>query len=70
MLTGPVPSATNPPTGCPFRTRCWKADDACAEVFPVATSGPAEHRWHCVHPQNSVSPSGDRTSVPPARSTA
>ncbi|MFB7480129.1 oligopeptide/dipeptide ABC transporter ATP-binding protein [Streptomyces anulatus] len=70
VLTGPVPSATNPPTGCPFRTRCWKADDACAEVFPVATSGPAEHRWHCVHPQNSVSPSGDRTSVPPARSSA
>ncbi|MFS8197463.1 oligopeptide/dipeptide ABC transporter ATP-binding protein [Streptomyces sp. CWNU-52B] len=50
VLTGPVPSATHPPTGCPFRTRCWKADDACATVFPLA-SGPQSHQWHCVHPQ-------------------
>jgi peptide/nickel transport system ATP-binding protein len=34
VLTGPVPSAINPPSGCPFRTRCWKADDACARSFP------------------------------------
>ncbi|WP_436735732.1 ABC transporter ATP-binding protein [Streptomyces sp. BBFR102] len=51
VLHGPVPSATNPPTGCPFRTRCWKADDACATAFPTVTEDPAGHRWHCVHPQ-------------------
>ncbi|MFB8415178.1 ABC transporter ATP-binding protein [Streptomyces albidoflavus] len=51
VLHGPVPSATNPPSGCPFRTRCWKADDACATAFPAATENPAGHRWHCVHPQ-------------------
>ncbi|MEV8456767.1 ABC transporter ATP-binding protein [Streptomyces sp. NPDC052095] len=62
VLTGPVPSATNPPTGCPFRTRCWKADDACATEFPAPATGPADHRWHCVHPQTP--------SVPSARSTA
>ncbi|MFE6593600.1 oligopeptide/dipeptide ABC transporter ATP-binding protein [Streptomyces sp. NPDC057781] len=54
VLHGPVPSATNPPSGCPFRTRCWKADDACASAFPAATDGPGGHRWHCVHPQPSV----------------
>ncbi|MFB7086918.1 oligopeptide/dipeptide ABC transporter ATP-binding protein [Streptomyces sp. NPDC056296] len=54
VLHGPVPSATNPPSGCPFRTRCWKADDACATAFPAATDGPGGHRWHCVHPQPSV----------------
>ncbi|MBM9622940.1 oligopeptide/dipeptide ABC transporter ATP-binding protein [Streptomyces zhihengii] len=51
VLHGPVPSATNPPAGCPFRTRCWKADDACEVAFPAATAGEGEHRWHCVHPQ-------------------
>ncbi|MFJ5845265.1 ABC transporter ATP-binding protein [Streptomyces sp. NPDC092903] len=70
VLTGPVPSATNPPSGCPFRTRCWKADEACATVFPVRAEGPDGHRWHCVHPQTPASPAGDPTPVPSARSTA
>ncbi|ESP96111.1 ABC transporter ATP-binding protein [Streptomyces sp. GBA 94-10 4N24] len=51
VLHGPVPSATHPPSGCPFRTRCWKADDACATAFPAATEDAGGHRWHCVHPQ-------------------
>ncbi|MFE6887232.1 oligopeptide/dipeptide ABC transporter ATP-binding protein [Streptomyces sp. NPDC057694] len=51
VLHGPVPSATHPPTGCPFRTRCWKADDVCATVFPAAETGEDGRRWHCVHPQ-------------------
>jgi peptide/nickel transport system ATP-binding protein len=52
-LVGPVPSATNPPSGCPFRTRCWKATDVCAETMPEqATEGPAAlgHRFRCYHP--------------------
>lgn len=53
VLHGPVPSATNPPSGCPFRTRCWKADDACATAFPAATEGPGGHRRHCVHPHSA-----------------
>ncbi|MGW5128255.1 oligopeptide/dipeptide ABC transporter ATP-binding protein [Streptomyces sp. NPDC004069] len=52
VLHGPVPSAVNPPPGCPFSTRCWKADDACLTAFPAARSDSDEsHRWHCVHPQ-------------------
>ncbi|WP_406142123.1 oligopeptide/dipeptide ABC transporter ATP-binding protein [Streptomyces sp. NBC_01089] len=55
VLTGPVPSATNPPTGCPFRTRCWKAEDDCATAFPAATEGGGGgHQWHCVHPQQAA----------------
>ncbi|MFE7170844.1 oligopeptide/dipeptide ABC transporter ATP-binding protein [Streptomyces sp. NPDC057616] len=50
-LTGPVPSATRPPSGCPFRTRCWKADERCATDMPdfSAASG-ADHRFRCHHP--------------------
>ncbi|MFJ3709727.1 ABC transporter ATP-binding protein [Streptomyces sp. NBC_01387] len=69
VLTGPVPSATNPPTGCPFRTRCWKAEDDCATVFPVAT-GPDEHRWHCVHPQPAVANTAAALPDTTARSTS
>jgi peptide/nickel transport system ATP-binding protein len=42
-LAGPVPSATRPPSGCPFRTRCWKADGTCAERMPPFSAASAHH---------------------------
>ncbi|WP_233512452.1 oligopeptide/dipeptide ABC transporter ATP-binding protein [Micromonospora deserti] len=49
-LSGLVPSATRPPSGCPFRTRCWKADDACARELPAMQDLTDDHRFRCHHP--------------------
>ncbi|MGN9838919.1 ABC transporter ATP-binding protein [Nonomuraea sp. H19] len=48
-LVGAVPSATRPPSGCPFRTRCWRADHVCAAEMPAADTV-EDHLFHCHHP--------------------
>jgi oligopeptide transport system ATP-binding protein len=50
VLTGDVPSPTNPPSGCRFRPRCWKAKLVCAVDVPTFAPGD-QHQYACHFPE-------------------
>lgn len=52
ILSGDVPTPLNPPEGCRFRTRCWRATDICKEKEPQLTSTDGNHLVAC-HLYNS-----------------
>lgn len=65
LLTGDVPSPVNPPSGCRFRTRCWKATEKCASEDPplVRVDGNREgHLTACHYPEDTAG-----LAVPAAR---
>jgi dipeptide transport system ATP-binding protein len=52
-LMGELPSPLNPPKGCHFNPRCWKAQEQCRQVTPEL-SGDTTHRYACFYPLDSA----------------
>ncbi|MFE1962021.1 ABC transporter ATP-binding protein [Streptomyces sp. NPDC059479] len=54
LLKGDVPSPINPPSGCRFHTRCWKATEICKTTEPPLIQLAPGHQAACHHPENAA----------------
>ena len=52
ILQGDLPSPVNPPAGCVFNTRCWKAQDRCRTEVPQLMQIGTNHRIACHYPED------------------
>ena len=67
-LLGDVPSPINPPSGCRFRTRCWKATEKCATEAPPllqAEGNKAGHLTACHYPETQETVPAPRLTKDP-----
>jgi len=48
VLQGDVPSPQNPPTGCPFHTRCPMAKEECSKIKPTLKEVKPGHHVACI----------------------
>ncbi|MDT9697788.1 dipeptide ABC transporter ATP-binding protein [Streptomyces sp. P17] len=67
-LTGDVPSPINPPSGCRFRTRCWKATEKCASEAPPLVQVEGNKPGHltaCHYPETEATVPAPRLAKDP-----
>ena len=63
VLTGDLPNPLNPPSGCRFRTRCWRAEAICVDTDPALVNRDGSAQLVACHFPGTES--GDRLPVPP-----
>jgi peptide/nickel transport system ATP-binding protein len=51
ILQGDIPSPVNPPSGCVFNTRCWKAQDICRTTVPQTIQLAPQQTVACHFPE-------------------
>jgi peptide/nickel transport system ATP-binding protein len=59
LAAGEAPSPMDPPSGCPFHTRCFNAAPECAAQRPPLQEIAAGHRLACLHPVQGAGPLGE-----------
>ncbi|MFI7318431.1 ABC transporter ATP-binding protein [Streptomyces venezuelae] len=63
LLRGDVPSPIDPPSGCRFHTRCWKATEICKTKEPPLTALATGHQVACHHPENAEDQAPEDTKL-------
>jgi peptide/nickel transport system ATP-binding protein len=64
-LLGEPPSPADPPTGCGFHPRCYRAEERCTKTTPSLDDGAVDHPCACFFASDSAPPAAPGEASPP-----